>query len=73
MEFQGNELNLPNFEGVSYDNGEPLVFNKINIKASSKVKSVSFETTKCLNANPVLKDGIFGKWRYPNGYKSNSC
>jgi len=51
MEFQGNEYNLPNFEGVSYDNGKPLVFRKINIKASNKkVKSVSFETTKCLNA-----------------------
>ena len=51
VEFEGNEYSLPKFTGVAYDNGKPLVFHKINLKSSNKkVKTVSFETGKCLNS-----------------------
>ena len=50
VEFDGKEYSLPKFTGVAYDNGKPLIFHKINLKSSNKkVKTVSFETGKCLN------------------------
>ena len=48
MEFGEKDYLLPNFENVSYDNGKPMFFEKVIVKAADRqVDVVSFELIKC--------------------------
>ncbi len=49
-EYSEEVYHLPSFSGVAYDNGKPLFYKKIDVKASDLVvQSVTYETGKCLN------------------------
>ena len=50
-DYLGEQYSLPNFSNVSYDNGKPLFYEKMDLKSSNlKVESVIYETSKSLNS-----------------------